>query len=74
MDQHARLAHLQELLGENAGVREHLAAHRDRLLAHHASRERDRALLHAKKAMRRAEKMQRSLERAIRNEGKQHSR
>ena len=73
MDQAARVAHLQELLLHHGDITQKLHAHRTRLLGHHRSRERDRALLHCDKDIRRAGKLQRSLERALRNEGKQHS-
>jgi hypothetical protein len=43
------------------------------LLSHHPSGERDRSLKHAEQSLRRAEKLQRRLDRALRNEGKQHS-
>lgn len=73
MDQSARIAHLQSLLSEHASLMAHLEANRDKLKSHHESRERDRALLHAEKSLRRAEKLQRRLDRALRNESKQHS-
>ncbi|MEA3137427.1 MAG: hypothetical protein QOC71_1708 [Thermoplasmata archaeon] len=73
MDQPNRVAHLQDLLAGHAQLTQRLHDHRNRLLAHHRSRERDRALLHCDKDIRRAGKLQRGLERALRNEGKQHS-
>lgn len=73
MDRHARLDHLLDLLGTQQSHLEHLNAHEAKIAAHHPSKERDRALLHAKKAIRRADKAVRGLERAVRNERKQHS-
>lgn len=73
MDQAARVAHLEVLLADHEGLTQRLHDHRNHLLGHHRSRERDRALLHCDKDIRRAGKLQRSLERALRNEGKQHS-
>lgn len=73
MDQVAKVAHLQMLLADHGEWTRRLHDHRNALLAHHRSRERDRALLHCDKDIRRAGKLQRSLERALRNEGKQHS-
>lgn len=73
MDQVAKVAHLQGLLADHGEWTRHLHDHRNALLAHHRSRERDRALLHCDKDIRRAGKLGRSLERALRNEGKQHS-
>ena len=70
MDKPARMDHLLALLGENRSLCERLEAHRVKLESHHPSRERDRAIVHATKALGRAQKQQRSLERAIRNEGK----
>jgi hypothetical protein len=70
MDRFDRITHLQDLLNAHQGLMERLASHRDHLLTHHVSRERDRALLHAEKSLRRAEKLKRSLERALRNESK----
>lgn len=73
MDQSARIAHLQELLLHHGDITQRLHEHRNKLLSHHRSGERDRALLHCDKDIRRAGKLQRRLERALRNEGKQHS-
>jgi hypothetical protein len=73
MDQAARIVHLQDLLLGHGAMTQRLHDHRTALLGHHRSRERDRALLHCDKDIRRAGKLQRSLERALRNEGKQHS-
>ena len=73
MDQTARIAHIEVLLVDHDAFTRKLHDHRNALLAHHRSRERDRALLHCDKDIRRAGKLQRSLERALRNEGKQHS-
>lgn len=73
MDQPARVAHLKVLLSGRATFSGRLHEHRNSLLGHHRSKERDRALLHCAKDIRRADKLQRSLERALRNEGKQHS-
>ena len=73
MNQTARIAHLQDLLLSHGDITQRLHDHRNKLLAHHRSRERDRALLHCDKDIRRAGKLQRGLERALRNEGKQHS-
>jgi hypothetical protein len=73
MDQAARVAHLEDLLLGHGVLTQRLHDHRNKLLAHHRSRERDRALLHCDKDIRRAGKLQRSLERALRNEGRQHS-
>ena len=74
MDARARWLHLQDLLSSNAGLRDHLNEHAAKLESHHQSRERDRALLQTRKSLRRAEKLHRSLERAIRNEEKIHPR
>ena len=73
MDQAAKVAHIQVLLADHGEWTRRLHDHRNILLRHHRSRERDRALLHCDKDIRRAGKLQRSLERALRNEGKQHS-
>ncbi len=73
MDQPARVAHLKLLLLEHGVLSRRLHDHRIGLVAHHRSKERDRALMHCVKDIRRADKLQRSLERALRNEGKQHS-
>ena len=73
MDQSARVTHLEGLLSGHGELTRRLHDHRNHLLSHHRSRERDRALLHCDKDIRRAGKLQRSLERALRNEGKQHS-
>jgi hypothetical protein len=73
MDQTARVAHIEMLLLDHGEFTRKLHDHRNALLSHHRSRERDRALLHCDKDIRRAGKLQRSLERALRNEGKQHS-
>lgn len=73
MDQASRVAHLEGLLAGHGEMTRRLHDHRNSLLGHHRSRERDRALLHCDKDIRRAGKLQRSLERALRNEGKQHS-
>ena len=74
MDQDARRTRLQVMLGLNRALQDRLSDHRTMLMSHHGSRERDRNLLHASKTLQRAGKMQRSLERAIRNEARQHSR
>lgn len=73
MDQAARIVHLERLLHDHAVMVQRLHDHRTKLLGHHRSRERDRALLHCDKDIRRAGKLQRGLERALRNEGRQHS-
>jgi hypothetical protein len=73
MDQAARIAHIEMLLLDHGRFTGKLHDHRNALLSHHRSRERDRALLHCDKDIRRAGKLQRSLERALRNEGKQRS-
>jgi hypothetical protein len=70
MDQHKRIAHLQDLLNENAILLQQLSDHQAKLQRHHASRERDRGLLHATKALARAEKEKRWLDRQMRNEEK----
>ncbi len=70
MDQHKRIAHLQDLLGENASVIGHLAQHHAKLEGHHQSGERDRGIKHAAKAIARAEKEKRWLDRQLRNESK----
>ena len=73
MDQTGRVTHIEGLLLAHGEITQRLHDHRNKLLSHHRSRERDRALLHCDKDIRRAGKLQRSLERALRNEGKQHS-
>ena len=73
MDKHARLDHLLGLLGTQQSHLEHLNEHEKKIAGHHASKERDRALMQAKKSIRRADKVVRGLERAVRNERKQHS-
>ena len=73
MDQHARVAHLEALITGHDAFSRRLHDHRNGLLSHHRSKERDRALLHCVKDIRRADKLQRSLERALRNEDKRHS-
>ncbi|MFA5944002.1 MAG: hypothetical protein WC876_06005 [Candidatus Thermoplasmatota archaeon] len=73
MDKHARLDHLLDLLGAQKGLLEHLNAHRAKLQSHHDSKERNRAITQTVKGIRRADKVLRSLERAVRNERKQHS-
>ena len=74
MDQDERLARLRELQGEQRSMHERLLAQQAKAAGHHPTREGDRVLLHAGKALRRAEKQQRSVDRALRNELKQHSR
>ena len=73
MDQPTRIAHLETLVSDHDSLSLRLHDHRNLLLSHHRSRERDRALLHCVKDIRRLEKLQRRLERALRNESKQHS-
>ena len=73
MDKHARLDHLLDLLGTQQALLEHLHGHEAKLAGHHASKERDRSLMQAKKAIRRTDKVVRGLERAVRNERKQHA-
>lgn len=73
MDHHARLDHLLGLLGTQKDLLAHLQAHEKKIAGHHASKERDRALLQTKKAIRRADKQVRTLERAVRNAEKQHA-
>jgi len=73
MDQPGRIAHLEALLASHAEFTLRLHDHRNKLLGHHRSRERDRVLLHCVKDIERAGKLQRRLERALRNEGRQHS-
>lgn len=70
MDQNKRIAHLQDLIGENDSVMGHLRQHLAKLEGHHASGERDRGVKHASKAIARAEKEKRWLERQLRNESK----
>lgn len=70
MDQPARIAHIEALLAHHAAFSRRLHDHRNGLLAHHRSPERDRALMHCVKDIGRADKLQRRLERALRNEGK----
>ena len=73
MDQAGRIAHLEGLLASHAEFTMRLHDHQNKLLRHHRSRERDRILLHCVKDIERAAKQQRRLERALHNEGKQHS-
>jgi hypothetical protein len=73
LDKHARLDHLLALLGAQQDHLVQLQSHEAKLAAHHASRERDRAMLAAKKNIRRSDRLVRGLERAVRNERKQHS-
>lgn len=73
MDRHARLDHLLALLGAQKDHLAHLEAHEAKLAAHHASKERDRAILATKKNQRRADRVVRGLERAVRNAEKQHA-
>lgn len=74
MDQRERIAHIELLLQGHAEFSRRLHDHRNALLGHQRSRERDHALLHCVKDIRRADKLQRRLERALRNEAKQHGR
>lgn len=73
MDQDARISRLKELQSAQRSLHEHLLAHQAKVAGHHPTREGARELLHAEKALRRAEKQQRSVDRALRNELKQHS-
>ena len=73
MEQQGRIAHIGDLLASHGIWTQRLREHRNQLLSHHRTRERDRALLHCDKDIRRAGKLQRSLERALRNEQKQQS-
>ena len=70
MDKMRRLDHLLGLLGAQKELLAHLEAHLAKLATHHPSRERDRAVTQTTKALRRADKGVRSLERAVRNERK----
>jgi hypothetical protein len=65
MDPGSRVAHLQALLEGEEAMLARLAAHQEKLLGQHDSRERDRALRQAKASIRRHDKMRRRLERAI---------
>lgn len=67
MDKNARLDHLLNLLGLEKDHLAHLRKRRKTLDGHHQSRERDRAILHNAKEIRRVDKSVRSLERAVRN-------
>lgn len=73
MDKNARLDHLLNLLGLQKEHLAHLHGQRKKLDSHHASRERDRAILQNSKDVRRTDKAVRSLERAVRNEKKRRS-
>ena len=73
MDKNARVDHLLNLLGLQQDHLAHLHAQRKKLDSHHASRERNRAILQNTKEVRRADKAVRSLERAVRNEKKRSS-
>ena len=73
MDKNARVDHLLNLLGLQKDHLAYLRAQRRKLDSHHASRERDRAILHNAKEVRRTDKAVRSLERAVRNEKKRSS-
>lgn len=70
MEKHARLDHLLDLLGLQKDHLAHLRAQRRKLDSHHASRERNKAILQNTKDVRRTDKAVRSLERAVRNEKK----
>ncbi|MES2153880.1 MAG: hypothetical protein V4510_01965 [bacterium] len=73
MDQHKRIAHLKDLQNENDILLHQMQDHLAKLQRHHASRERDRGMLHATKAIARAEKEKRWLDRQMRNESKRSS-
>lgn len=60
-----RIAHLGELLRGHKALRQHILEHRNTLLGHERSRERDRALLHCVSGLRRADKLEVRLERAL---------
>jgi hypothetical protein len=65
MDPEAMRAHLEDLLADVDGALAGLEAHQAKLLGHHPTRERGRALAQAKGAIRRHQKLRRRLERAL---------
>ena len=66
MDAEARSRHLQDMLADVRSVLDHLRKHQAKVLTHHDSRERAKALTQAKSSIRRHEKLERRIERAIR--------
>jgi hypothetical protein len=66
MDPEAMNAHLRQLLTEEQELLRRLEEHQKKLLTHHESKERSRALAQAKGSVRRHDKMRRRLERALR--------
>lgn len=65
MDPESMRAHLQGLLADVNRALEGLEKHRQKLLSHHETRERNRALTQVKWAIRRHEKLRRRFERAL---------
>lgn len=65
MDPEARRLQLESLLDGEVEMLERLEAHVAKLLTHHESRERARALKQAKSSIRRHDKMRRRFERAL---------
>ena len=65
MDPGSRRTHLQTLLEGETDILQRLESHRTKLLGHHESRERGRALKQVASSIRRHGKMRRRLERAL---------
>ncbi|MHB8633869.1 MAG: hypothetical protein ACYDBQ_07895 [Thermoplasmatota archaeon] len=65
MDPESMRSHLETLLAGERDILERLRAHEAKLLGHHESKERDRAVRQAHTSIRRHDKVRRRLERAL---------
>jgi hypothetical protein len=66
MDPEAMASHLHQLLADEQALLRRLEEHQAKILGHHESKERSRALAQAKGSIRRHDKVRRRLERALR--------